>query len=138
MKKAAHWIEDAITVIDNVEIPDPKTKEVDSEFKGYFASFGASIIQSGALPTAIFFENEESNPSAARTKVPKAILLLLQMKYPEDASLKTAKLLSGYLRNNNSNGDKNDNKTPKIITATVALKMALRTYKIKTKKSNEK
>jgi len=93
--------------------------EVQSEYNGYIASFGASITRSGLLPAVIFFENEESDTNAKRHLIPKAILQLI--------SPNTEGKLSEYiLKKSKSNREM----MREISDAAVALKIALRTYKI--------
>ena len=65
--------------------------QVTDTFKGYFASFGAAVVQSGLLPAVIFYGQKDnqaeggkanSGPKAARWKVTWCIYLLL---FPETA-----------------------------------------------------
>jgi len=118
MNKIEKIIPDAIDAIKNVGITDGL--EVSSEYNGYIASFGASITRSGLLPTVIFFENEESGAKAKRELVPKALLHLIkqQEKYGK---------LSDYIMKSDTPHSK---KLSEISNAAIALKIALRTYKI--------
>lgn len=134
MRKVENLIPEAIQVIAEVEIPTENSLTVDKEFKGYFASFGASIVQSGLLPATIFFENEDSDAQAKREKVPLAILYLLKKKNGNDPALKAAKRLSEYILK----AQKSYSKLLKEVSqASVALKIALRTYNLNSETQNE-
>jgi len=82
---------------------------VPKEYNGYISSFGASIRQAGLLPTILFFENTEASSAQDRSKILRAIEYILELN-PNS--------LKDYL-------DK-----AKIEEAAVALKLALRTYKL--------
>lgn len=122
MNRIEKLIPDAIQVIENLGIADADYK-VAKEFKGYFSSFGAGIIQSGLLPAVIFFENEDSKSNEDRKKVPKAILQLLKNK--EKLGLgKNEELLSEFIYNSRDRHQV----ARRIGDAAIALKIALRTF----------
>lgn len=99
--------------------------EVDKEYKGYIASMGASIIQSGLKATLAFYSNEQSQ-AKKRLNLLKAIMKLIDPSSNQ-------RLLDYVL----SNTDEGNNKTEidkfekKISDALIALKLALRTFKPK-------
>ncbi len=99
---------------------------IPKEFKGYIASFGASIIQSGLLPTLAFFSNDEG-ASRERSRILTAICRIINEidHYSED--MEECNLI-GYVRNNINDLDK---VTDKIMDAATALKLAIRTYELK-------
>lgn len=114
----------AIKVIEDVEIANTEGK-VKSEFKGYIASFGASIVQSGLLPAVIFYEAAESKAAQDRFRVPAAILLLLLRKVSDEASLQAGQKLSEYLL---QEGPHDATMQRQVTDAAIALKIALRTF----------
>jgi hypothetical protein len=130
MKQVEHWIPDAIQVIMEDGFCKKDTLKIDKEFKGYFANFGASLIQSGLLPAVIFFENEQGDAKADRPKVPKAILHLLTKKYSKEQNpyLHDCQKLSDYLLKSPLPNSKN---LALVSKASVALKIALRTFDLK-------
>jgi len=83
---------------------------VPKEYNGYISTFGASIRQAGLLATILFFENESSNALQDRKKVLRAIESILGIP---------------------QNSIKNNLDRDKIEMAAVALKLAIRTYKLK-------
>lgn len=125
----------AIVVIKETGIANEQLK-VNAEFKGYFASFGASIIQSGLLPAVIFFENEEGSARADRKKVPQAMLYLMEKQENNELVFDEHKKLSSLILEQQFNAIL----LRKVTNAAVALKIALRTYhlikKEKTPSSN--
>ncbi len=115
-KRIEDYIPRAIELIKEVEIA--KDGEVNNKFNGYFSSFGASIVQSGLKPTLAFFSNEES-----KEMIVKAIAELLK-KHGE--AIGDLKLLDYVIASSNE-----ENLKSKIIDASIALKLAVRTYKLK-------
>lgn len=130
MKQVEKWIPDAIKVIMDDGFCKEDTLKIDKEFKGYFASFGAAVIQSGLLPAVIFFENEQGDAKADRKKVPAAILHLLAQKYTQEQNpdLHDCQKLSTYLLKSPNAASKD---LAMITKASVALKIALRTFDLK-------
>jgi CRISPR-associated protein Cmr5 len=127
MKQVEKWIPGAIGVIEADKFVE--NDKIDKEFKGYFASFGAAIIQSGLLPAVIFFENEQGNAQADRKKVPMAVLHLLQKQYGNEpmSALHTASKLSEYILHSTRPEHKD---LEMVAKAAVALKVALRTFNL--------
>ncbi len=120
-RRIEKYIPKAISIIEEVKIAN--NNEVKNEFHGYFSSLGASIIQSGIVPAMAFFSNENSRASKERAKILKAIYKLI---VPDTENNIDAKALLYY-----SIEHKNDEDlAPKIIDASIALKLAVRTYKL--------
>jgi len=118
-KRIDKYLPVAIEIIRDVEIAD-ENGHVKNEFNGYFSSFGASIIQSGLKPALAFFSNENSETAKQKAKIPKAIYKLVIDKDIEPE----ANALLLYIINEN----KEKELLPKILDASIALKLALRTY----------
>lgn len=98
---------------------------VDKEFKGYIASMGASIIQSGLIATLAFYSNEQSQ-AKKRLNLLRAIMLLIDSTSDKE--------LLNYVLSNTNNGTNKfeiDKFEKNISTSLVALKLALRTFKQK-------
>lgn len=116
------YIPDAIKLIKEVGIANCKG-EVLNEFNGYFSSFGAAIVQSGLKPALAFFSNETR--AKERSKLLKAIYkLIVDKNAPKDVEAK--KLLEYVIANPNDE----EQLKAKIIDASIALKLAVRTYKL--------
>lgn len=119
----------------NIEKYIPKALEVlhqefssgviPSAYNGYISSFGASVLQSGLIPTLALFENTD-----AKTKEDKSYLTYLIFRVltnsNDDISLLT------YVLNH-----KNDNLKPKIIDIAIAIKLSIRTFKLDKGEQNE-
>jgi len=98
---------------------------IPSEYKGYIASFGSSIIQSGPLPAIAFYSDESSRSAREKKKVTMMIFDLLkrfntQIAH-EDFHVYVQECLES--RGHEASQIKDD-----IITATIALKLAMRTF----------
>jgi len=116
----------------NIEKYIPKALEVlleeypnrviPSAYNGYISSFGASIIQSGLLPTLALFENENNQDKTKedRSVLTKNILKVLDSNYPDNSLLRYTVYYKGnreILQNN-------------IIDISIALKLTIRTFKL--------
>lgn len=120
-------LKEAEIVTENMSFP--------SVYKGYISSFGASIIQSGLVAAAAFFEKEDTDSDASRYAVVKAVILLLQKRGilekdgpAEECSLSEYALTSAV-------------KLKDVDRAIASLKIALRQYtpvKEQEKKKNKK
>lgn len=111
--------------------------EVKKEFKGYISSIGSSIIQSGLLPTLAFFQNK-GGKTADSYLVLDAVLRLIKSNYDEHERLidyviltcRTNQTANNQYRLHNLDHDKLEKVETEITDALVALKLALRTFKI--------
>jgi CRISPR-associated protein Cmr5 len=92
---------------------------IPSAYNGYISSFGASIIQSGLLPTLALFTNQQANTEQDRFKLNSLILKVL-----DENSNNT--LLEYVLNNNNQTILKQ-----KILDISIALKLSIRTFELK-------
>ena len=116
----------------NVEAYIPKALEVleeyypnrviPSAYNGYIASFGASIVQSGLLPTLALFENEnnQDRTRADRSVLTKNILKVLDDNYPDNSLLR-------YVIESEENREL---LKQKIIDISIALKLTIRTFRL--------
>ncbi|WP_066506977.1 type III-B CRISPR module-associated protein Cmr5 [Abyssisolibacter fermentans] len=132
-RRVEKYIPKAIKIIETYL---DENKIIPSEFKGYIASFGASIIQSGLYAAISFYESEDANTNADRIALTLMIKYLLEDKEIEknDFSKKTLsnneirlqKYCIKYLEENNDKEELTDN----IIDASIAIKLALSSFKI--------
>ncbi len=126
-RRIEEMIPNAIAIIESVNIAH--NGGVDSVYKGYISSFGASIIQSSLLSTVIFFESEGSE-EGDRKLVPKAMLELLK----KQGKINTQQnIFSEYIlevkRNYPADFETKMRKLKKDLTeVSIALKIALRTF----------
>jgi len=109
-RKIEAYIPRAIEAIESLEIAN-RDGEVAKQFNGYIASFGASVRQAGLLATVLFYENENSNAEKGREKIVYAIEKMI-----------------GYRIVNDNQVDKGTRAD--VENAAIALKLAIRTYKL--------
>jgi CRISPR/Cas system CMR-associated protein Cmr5 small subunit len=95
--------------------------KISNEYKGYVSSFGTSVMQCGLIPALALF-SDESSGSKDKSKI---VLVLKQMLgvTTEPSLLKHALTL----RNNRTAFDELEEK---VLHASVALKLAIRTFEI--------
>lgn len=103
--------------------------EVNKAYKGYISSLGAGIIQSGLLPTLAMYKGTEGsdNKKAETRNLLKAIYSVVKSKHnpkPTDDNLFNYAL--GLSRDSN----KRQMVTDEIINASIAVKLAIRTFKL--------
>ena len=109
-KQIESYIPRALAAIESQQIA--KNGEVPKQFNGYIASFGASVRQAGLLATVLFYANEQSASEEDRKKVVDAIEEIIQ----EPIVLQDNTVKKGTRQ--------------KVEDAAVALKLAVRTYKL--------
>jgi len=124
-KKVNELIPKALDAITNSRMA--VNGKFEKEYKGYIASMGASIIQSGLIATLAFYSNV-SEKTVKRKNVLDAILLLIA---PNDQKDLLKYVLSKVKPNNAAalNSDELKKFEIKISDALIALKLALRTFK---------
>ena len=110
-KQIESYIPKALEAIKNLNIAN-KNGEVPRQFNGYIASFGASVRQAGLLATTLFYANEQSSAEEDRKKVIDAIEYIIQEP----------------IITQNTTVDRKTRQ--KVEDAAVALKLAVRTFKL--------
>ncbi|MCS3901792.1 type III-B CRISPR module-associated protein Cmr5 [Methanococcus voltae] len=88
--------------------------EIRKEVSGYLASYGPAIIQSGLIPAVVFYEGKDEK------KIVNDLILEVIGKTDDEDLLE-------YTCNNEEESKE------KIMDAIIALKLALRTFKIEEK-----
>lgn len=101
--------------------PDNKVKDV---FKGYVAGFGPAVINSGVIPAIAFYLEDKE-----KAKVIEAIAKTL------DPNNTGTKLFKSCLAQESNNAALSLLKE-KIVNASIALKIMMRTYEFVTDKTN--
>jgi len=112
-KRIEEYIQKAIEAIQKKELGILRNNKVPKEYNGYISSFGASVRQAGLLATVLFFDNKNAGSQEDRSKVLRAIELILNI---ERGKLKD-KIINESI------------KKQEIQDAAVALKLAIRTFK---------
>ena len=125
--KLKKLIPEAIRAIKGANIPDGEGR-VRSIYHGYVSSLGASIVQAGLLPAAIFFENSEGEEQGGKVKVCQAIRLMVDWEQNPDFSIPNPERyrLSEHILQNDLQYDTAFLK--KVTEYAIALKIAFRTF----------
>ncbi len=122
-------------------------KEIPSAMKGYIPAMGASIKQSGVLPTLAFYANDSGKEADSKKLLAAILSLISSQKERQNLDPTVEVPLVNYVitRCKISNTDRTqlgaDNLNPfelnivtkEILQALVALKLAVRTFKIEEK-----
>jgi len=93
---------------------------IPSAYNGYISSFGASIMQSGLLPTLAIFENTDASNKENKESLSYIIMQILTQS-SNDRSL--------FHHAINSNEDEMMLKR-KILDISIAIKLSIRTFKL--------
>jgi CRISPR-associated protein Cmr5 len=91
---------------------------IPSAYNGYISSFGASVIQSGLLPTLALFEKKDAPTKEDKQKLTALILKVLDENAQESSLLH-------YVLNKNE-----DMLKPRILDISIAIKLSIRTFKL--------
>ncbi|MCB0385065.1 MAG: hypothetical protein KDD43_06710 [Bdellovibrionales bacterium] len=101
-----------------------KGDKIPKVYKGYIASFGTIIKQSGAFPAVVLFSQDSDRAEASKKPITKAIFKLL--KENSDIDTTGFEELLRLARENQSSAIFRK----ELLNAAVALKLALRTFNI--------
>lgn len=134
-KHKEELLKTALKVLKEPALGIVESNGVPKEFNGYFAAFGASVMQSGLLQAAVFY-SKKGDAEAERQKVPAAILAFLKEKEAK-AHVPVANSITELWRYIQDNFNAYDRILYDIMDAATALKLALRTFPEKPK-SNAK
>lgn len=118
-RRIENWIPKAIIAAEQQLANNGVIK---SEYNGYVSSFGAAILQSGLKAAIAFNESASSSSKEDRKPLMRAVLQIIK----NEPVGKDAKLLDYVL----SNGNDNAETKAQIMDAAVALKLAIRTFKL--------
>ncbi len=102
---------------------------IPSEYNGYIASLGASIVQMGLLPTIAVFSDRDSGSLKNKNKLLKVILDVLRDDINVRPQLKNT-LFETVLALHNQ-PDKLLQLRNAITNASIAIKLSMRTYEMK-------
>ena len=128
------YIPKAFEAIEKVRIKDKGFIDNDgyipNEYKGYIASLGANIIQAGIRAALVFYEQAESGSKSDKRLVNAAIRYIISndgdfSDYESSKVHELSKVLEGL------SPEDCQQKAEEIMDAATALKLALRTYKMK-------
>jgi hypothetical protein len=145
-KKIEKYIPRALEAVRDIlahEDKDGKLTQVYEEYDGYAASFGASVVTSGLLPTLSFYtdvhkkDTKDGKPATRRFRILIALAQTLELNgLPFGPNDKTA-LLKFAIGKQSSQTELKDLKS-QILAASVALKLALRNFQhVKSPTANE-
>lgn len=130
-KRLEKGIDIILNEIKSESIGIVKNGKISSQYNGYIASFGASIIQNGLIPAVMLFENSNSNSEKERSLLMKLILeglLKLYNKYEEIEKKET--LIEYIVKNKEKFQEKDINIRKDIETMATAIKLVIRTYEL--------
>jgi CRISPR-associated protein Cmr5 len=125
---------------------------IPKQFKGYISSFGASVIQSGLMPTLAFYSDAKKAKGDRSMLIPALIHILFENKLFEiDEAIKQTindvaekkkelpkvihSLFDWLLK---TNGDTPERLRKELMDASIALKLALRTFREEDKPKKQK
>ena len=126
MKKPAFYIPQALELIQQENSGFfNKDQKIKKEYNGYIASFGASLLQSGALPAVALFSAQKDNVQS-KSPLLKALRALLKLSETGTNSWTNKNKLLDYVIERQKSDP--DGLHASLVSATIALKVAMRTF----------
>jgi CRISPR-associated protein Cmr5 len=142
MNKIESLLPSALAAVENYIAADDQLS-VPKQFKGYISSFGASVIQSGLMPTLAFYSDAKKAKGDRSMLIPALIFILFKNKrFDVDIELEKTirevankekelpkvihQLFDWLLKPNGKNPEK---LRKELMDASIALKLALRTFR---------
>jgi CRISPR-associated protein Cmr5 len=144
MNKTEKLLPSALDAAKKYITTDDEKLSVPKQFKGYISSFGASVIQSGLMPTLAFYSDAKKAKGDRSLLIPALIYMLfknkiykliddvqkeldaLEMDKEKDLKSRIHIFFNWLLENNKDNPDK---LRKEMMDASIALKLALRTFR---------
>lgn len=116
-------------------IVDTNRQVIYKEYNGYISSLGATIMQSGLIPAVMLYENTNASTEVPQGKaklldVIKAIIST-ELSDAQNNNLANGQNFSSFLIDCTQNSNEFYRITNLFMDATVALKLAIRTYELK-------
>jgi CRISPR-associated protein Cmr5 len=143
MNKIEKLLPSALDAATKYITTDDDHLSVPKQFKGYISSFGASVIQSGLMPTLAFYGDAGKAKGDRSMLIPALIFILIEKeRFPENKELKSwidkikeepkelpnlIQHLFGWLMNTDK--ENHDKLRKELMDASIALKLALRTFR---------
>lgn len=124
MKQIEQDIPCAIAALQKYKVVE--ANEYAKAFNGYIASFGASVIQSGLMPTVVFY----SSDSGAEENRSQLLSVICEMLAPHPTG---GDYLPNHLYSVVSQAGDSQALQQKILQKAIAIKLALRLFKKKGK-----
>lgn len=131
MKRAEKHLQRALEVAARLQ-PSAEVRVLDEKLKSDISSFGTAVLHSGLLPGIALFSDSSTNSGKRRVQLLNAVYLVLET----DASLpnrgqisKTETLL--LRKAMDCPPAENDRLRNAVMDAAIALKLALRTFELK-------
>ena len=118
-KRIERYIPKAIEVLDR-EFYDGI---IPSAYNGYISSFGASVMQSGLLPTLALFENTNASTKENKEYLSHLIVNILRDNR-DDVSLLREVL------DREGRGESRSHLKEQILDISIAIKLSIRTFKL--------
>jgi CRISPR-associated protein Cmr5 len=144
MNKIEKLLPSALNAAKKYITTDDEKLSIPKQFKGYISSFGASVIQSGLTPTLAFYSDAKKAKGDRSLLIPALIYMLfinkiypvtdevinemdaLEMDKEKDLKSRIHIFFNWLLENNKDNPEK---LRKELIDASIALKLALRTFR---------
>lgn len=117
--------------------PQTQKEPINKVYKGYISSLGASLVQSGLLPTLAIFSAEDSGDEGDRRILLRILTNMMVAKWPDHYKMlekeskdQTERRLLVYAAENKTDLVLQRQIRRHLSDASVALKLALRTYNL--------
>lgn len=132
LRKIEYLIPAALEAIDSVFKPDIEKDGIASGYQSAISGFGASLLQMGLLPTISVYEDEGSDAAIVRKNILRVLVKIVLHKDSRFSAKDRLHNSTNSLIKRIANDDFPQNEFKEsLIKASIAFKLAIRTYKLK-------
>jgi CRISPR-associated protein Cmr5 len=131
LRKIEYLIPAALEAIDQVLLSAYQEGGIPKGYQGAISGFGASLLQMGLLPTLAVYNDEDHSADIDRKKLLKVLQLILKHKDSHFSKKEKLGLKETMLKDALQPEFPQDELKKHLIQASLAFKLAIRTYKLK-------
>jgi len=132
MQKIEHLLPAALDAVDQVLVSKYGKEGIPAGYQGAISGFGTSLIQMGLLPTLAVYTDKDSAASIERPLLLKTLFAILTSEASRFSAKKELPTQHDSLLRQVSSGSYQKELKTHLMHAALALKLAIRTYKLKT------
>lgn len=136
LRKIEYLIPAALSAIDEVLVKEYQSKGgIPAGYQSAASGFGTTLMQMGLMPTVAVYTDTDSNADIDRPKLLKVLLEIIihqESRFSAKATMTSEpdKLLETII---NTNNFPREELKDKLLEASLAFKLGIRTYKLKSK-----
>ncbi len=128
--KIEHLLPAALDAVDQVLVEKYGRERIPAGYQGAISGFGTSLIQMGLLPTLAVYTDQDSAASIERPLLLKTLFTILKSEESRFSAKSSLPAQHDNLLRDVSSGNYQKELKTHLMHAALALKLAIRTYKL--------